>query len=116
MSRPRFVSQRTRRSPTWATSWPPARKARPPTGPPVVNSPSSSPEAASTEKIRRARAMLDQHGGDVWLEVDGGITLETIVSAHRAGADTFVAGSAVFGAPDPAEALRALRRRCTVEI
>lgn len=71
---------------------------------------------ASTDKIRRTRAMLDQHGGDVWLEVDGGITPDTIATAWRAGADTFVAGSAVFGAPDPADALRTLRRRCAVEI
>ncbi|HEX9631464.1 MAG TPA: ribulose-phosphate 3-epimerase [Gemmatimonadales bacterium] len=71
---------------------------------------------ASTDKIRRARALLDRHGSGIWLEVDGGITVETIAGASRAGADTFVAGSAVFGTPDPAAALRELRRRCAVEV
>jgi ribulose-phosphate 3-epimerase len=71
---------------------------------------------ASTDKIRRARALLDGHRSGIWLEVDGGITVETIAEASRAGADTFVAGSAVFGTPDPAAALRELRRRCAVEV
>jgi ribulose-phosphate 3-epimerase len=71
---------------------------------------------ASTDKIRRARALIDRHGTGIWLEVDGGITLDTIGEASRAGADTFVAGSAVFGTPDPAAALRELRRRCAVEV
>jgi len=71
---------------------------------------------ASTDKIRRARALIDRHGSGIWLEVDGGITLDTIAEASRAGADTFVAGSAVFGTPDPAAALRELRRRCAVEV
>ena len=71
---------------------------------------------ASTDKIRRARALLDRHGSGIWVEVDGGITAETIAEASRAGADTFVAGSAVFGTPDPAAALRELRRRCAVEV
>jgi ribulose-phosphate 3-epimerase len=48
------------------------------------------------------------------LEVDGGITPETITEAWLAGADTFVAGTAVFGAADPARAVRDLRRRCAV--
>ena len=67
---------------------------------------------ASDAKIRRARALLARHGGGTWLEVDGGITPETIGRAHAAGADTFVAGSAVFGSADPAAAIEALRRRC----
>lgn len=71
---------------------------------------------ASTDKIRRARMLLERHGGRIWLEVDGGITVDTIGEAFRAGADTFVAGSAVFGTPDPAAALRELRRRCAVEV
>ncbi len=66
-----------------------------------------------TEKIARARALLDRRGSGAALEVDGGITLDTIEGAWRAGADTFVAGTAVFGQPDIAEAIRALRRRCT---
>lgn len=67
---------------------------------------------ASTAKIQQARTMLDRHGGGIWLEVDGGITSETIGAAHGAGADTIVAGSAVFGTADPAAAIRDLRRRC----
>lgn len=67
---------------------------------------------ASDAKIRRARALLARHGGGIWLEVDGGITPETIGRAHEAGADTFVAGSAVFGSADPAAAIEDLRRRC----
>ena len=53
-------------------------------------------------KIRRARALLDRHGLDLWLQVDGGVSLETVERCAEAGADTFVAGSAVFGADDPA--------------
>jgi ribulose-phosphate 3-epimerase len=49
------------------------------------------------------------------LEVDGGITNDTIREAWTAGADTFVAGTAVFGAPDPAQAVRELRARCALE-
>jgi len=71
---------------------------------------------ASTDKIRRAAALIERHGREIWLEVDGGITTDTIGEAFRAGADTFVAGSAVFGASDPAAALRELRRRCAVEV
>jgi len=67
---------------------------------------------ASTEKIRRARAMLSERGSRAFLEVDGGITAETIAAAHAAGADTFVAGNAVFGRGDPARDVRELRRRC----
>jgi ribulose-phosphate 3-epimerase len=52
-------------------------------------------------KIRRARALVDKHGGDIWLQVDGGVSLETIERCAEAGADTFVAGSAVFSADDP---------------
>ncbi len=69
---------------------------------------------AATDKLRRVRAMLDQAGSRAILEVDGGITSETITEAWLAGADTFVAGSAVFGAADPAQAVRDLQRRCAV--
>lgn len=67
---------------------------------------------AATAKIARARALLGRAGCDATLEVDGGITLDTIHEAWRAGADTFVAGTAVFGAADIAESVRALKRRC----
>jgi ribulose-phosphate 3-epimerase len=69
---------------------------------------------SATEKIRRVRALLDQAGSRATLEVDGGITADTITEAWLAGADTFVAGTAVFGAADPAQAVRDLQRRCAV--
>jgi ribulose-phosphate 3-epimerase len=69
---------------------------------------------SATEKIRRVRALLDEAGSRATLEVDGGITTETIAEAWLAGADTFVAGTAVFGPSDPAQAVRDLRRRCAV--
>ncbi|MEJ7689118.1 MAG: ribulose-phosphate 3-epimerase [Nocardioidaceae bacterium] len=60
-------------------------------------------------KIARARALLDRHGGDIWLQLDGGVSAETIERCAEAGADTFVAGSAVFGADDPDAAVAKLR-------
>jgi ribulose-phosphate 3-epimerase len=71
---------------------------------------------ATTDKIRRTRALLDRHRSRAALEVDGGITTETIAEAWGAGADTFVAGTAVFGAADPAQAVRELTRRCAVRV
>ena len=70
----------------------------------------------SSDKLRRARALLDRRGSSAALAVDGGITAETIVEAWSAGADTFVAGTAVFGAPDPGHAVRDLKRRCAVRV
>src|SRR4051794_39472655 len=52
-------------------------------------------------KIRRARELIAKHGVETWLQVDGGVSLETIERCAEAGADVFVAGSAVFGAHDP---------------
>jgi ribulose-phosphate 3-epimerase len=60
-------------------------------------------------KLARARAMVDRHGGSVWLQVDGGVSEETIERCADAGADVFVAGSAVYSADDPGQAVRALR-------
>jgi ribulose-phosphate 3-epimerase len=60
-------------------------------------------------KIRRARELISRHGGSVWLQVDGGVSEETIGRCAEAGADVFVAGSAVFGADDPAAAVKDLR-------
>jgi ribulose-phosphate 3-epimerase len=71
---------------------------------------------ASTAKIARTRGLLDACGSRAALEVDGGITVQTIGAAHRAGADTFVAGTAVFGQPDPAAAVRALVDACKVVV
>jgi ribulose-phosphate 3-epimerase len=60
-------------------------------------------------KIRRTRELLDKHGGDIWLQVDGGISADTIDRCAEAGADVFVAGSAVFGADDPDAMVAQLR-------
>jgi ribulose-phosphate 3-epimerase len=70
----------------------------------------------ATDKLQRARRLLDAAGSRAHLEVDGGITRETIGAARAAGADTFVAGSAIFGAEDPAAEVRELRRRCHPEV
>jgi ribulose-phosphate 3-epimerase len=63
---------------------------------------------SSTARMARLRELL---APEVVLEIDGGISLDTIDEARAAGAELFVAGSSVFGAPDPAEALRALAAR-----
>lgn len=60
-------------------------------------------------KIARARELIHRHGGEVWLQVDGGVTEETIGRCAEAGADVFVAGTAVFGSHDPAGAIKRLR-------
>ena len=60
-------------------------------------------------KIRQARSMISAHGGEIWLQVDGGVSEETIGRCAEAGADMFVSGSAVYGAEDPAAAIKALR-------
>jgi ribulose-phosphate 3-epimerase len=60
-------------------------------------------------KIRRARDMIRRCGLEVWLQVDGGVSLETIERAAAAGADVFVAGSAVYRAEDAAGAVDELR-------
>ncbi len=70
----------------------------------------------TTDKLTRARTLLDRHRSRAALEVDGGITMDTIEAAWRAGADTFVAGTAVFGQPDIAEAVRGLKRRCSERV
>ena len=70
----------------------------------------------ASDKIRRVRGLLDQHGARAVLEVDGGITVDTIAEAWSAGADTFVAGTSVFGTADPAQAVRDLTRQCAVRV
>lgn len=60
-------------------------------------------------KIRRARAAIDGSGKPIALQVDGGISRDTILRAAEAGADVFVAGSAVYSAPDPAVEIDVLR-------
>jgi ribulose-phosphate 3-epimerase len=61
------------------------------------------------DKIRAVRAAIDAAGTGTWLQVDGGISADTIGRAAAAGADTFVAGSSVYGAEDPGAAIAALR-------
>ncbi|MCS4502872.1 ribulose-phosphate 3-epimerase [Arhodomonas aquaeolei] len=65
----------------------------------------------SLDKLRAARRIIDESGRDIRLEVDGGIKAANIADAAAAGADTFVAGSAIFGAPDYAGAIGEMRRR-----
>jgi ribulose-phosphate 3-epimerase len=61
-------------------------------------------------KIRRAAALIAGSGCDVWLQVDGGVTADTIGRCAEAGADVFVAGSAVFGADEPDAMVAHLRQ------
>ena len=63
-------------------------------------------------KIARARGVLDAAGSNAAIEVDGGVTRDTVARCWRAGADTFVAGNAVFTAKDTAAEIRELRARC----
>ena len=60
-------------------------------------------------KITAARRRIDESGRDIWLEVDGGVKADNIAEVARAGADTFVAGSAIFGNKDRAAAIRGMR-------
>ena len=62
-------------------------------------------------KIRRTRELISKHGLELWLQVDGGVAESTIERCAEAGADVFVAGSAVYGAADPAAAVASLRAR-----
>jgi ribulose-phosphate 3-epimerase len=67
--------------------------------------------ASALDKVREARRMIDDSGYDIRLEIDGGIKVDNIADAAAAGADTFVAGSAIFGAPDYREVIDAMRVR-----
>src|SRR5579859_6329856 len=60
-------------------------------------------------KVRRTRAAIARHGGQIWLQMDGGVSAETIERCADAGADVFVAGSAVYSADDRDTAVRELR-------
>ena len=70
---------------------------------------------SSPDKVRRARALLDENGSKAFLEVDGGIDRKTIRSVWEAGADTFVAGNAIFGARNPKAEIEELRKRATAQ-
>jgi ribulose-phosphate 3-epimerase len=71
---------------------------------------------SATDKIRRIRGLLAARRSGAALEVDGGITVQTIRRAWQAGADTFVAGSAIFGEPDPAAAVQRLKQACATAV
>ena len=60
-------------------------------------------------KLAQARKRIDESGRDIWLEVDGGVKADNIAAIARAGADTFVAGSAIFGEKDRGAAIRRMR-------
>ncbi|MDQ4007898.1 MAG: ribulose-phosphate 3-epimerase [Actinomycetota bacterium] len=62
-------------------------------------------------KVRRARALARERGLELWLQVDGGISADTIEQCAAAGADVFVAGSSVFGADEPDAMVKALRQQ-----
>ncbi|MDQ3499509.1 MAG: ribulose-phosphate 3-epimerase, partial [Actinomycetota bacterium] len=62
-------------------------------------------------KVESARNWIESHGLKADIEIDGGISTNTIVAARDAGANVFVAGTAVFGEPDPAAAVRDLRKQ-----
>jgi ribulose-phosphate 3-epimerase len=65
------------------------------------------PEALN--KLRTVRSRIDRTGRDIWLEIDGGVKVDNIAEIARAGADTFVAGSAIFDTADYAATVRAMR-------
>ncbi|HSR35678.1 MAG TPA: ribulose-phosphate 3-epimerase [Desulfurivibrionaceae bacterium] len=68
---------------------------------------------SALDKVRALKAMIDQRGLTVGIEVDGGITPATIGEVYRAGANIFVAGSAVFGRADYAKEITAMKAACT---
>lgn len=65
--------------------------------------------ASTLPKIAQARRRIEASGRDIWLEVDGGVKADNVAAIARAGADTFVAGSAVFGEKDRARAIGRMR-------
>ena len=65
--------------------------------------------AGALKKLRAVREKITASGRDIWLEVDGGVKVENIAEIARAGADTFVAGSAIFGTQDYKATIKALR-------
>jgi len=65
---------------------------------------------AALDKVREARRRIDASGRDIWLEVDGGIKIDNIARVAQAGADTFVAGSAIFAEKDRAAVVRRMRQ------
>jgi ribulose-phosphate 3-epimerase len=75
--------------------------------------------ASALPKIREVRRRIDASGRDIWLEVDGGVKADNIAEIARAGADTFVAGSAIFNEKDRAQAVARMRaelKRATIDV
>lgn len=66
---------------------------------------------ATLDKLREARALIDASGHDIRLEIDGGVKTGNIAEIHEAGADTFVAGSAIFGSDDYVATLAQMREQ-----
>lgn len=66
---------------------------------------------SSLEKLREARKLIDACGRDIRLEIDGGVKIDNIAEIAAAGADTFVAGSAIFGSKDYAATISAMRKQ-----
>ncbi len=66
---------------------------------------------SALRKVEQARKRIEASGRDIRLEVDGGIKIDNIASVASAGADTFVAGSAIFGKPDYASVIRSMREQ-----
>ena len=66
---------------------------------------------STLKKIQGVKAMIDQQDKDMYLEVDGGINLDTIASVSEAGANVFVAGSAIFGSSDYEETIQSFRQK-----
>ncbi|WP_168581261.1 ribulose-phosphate 3-epimerase [Gephyromycinifex aptenodytis] len=69
--------------------------------------------AEQMEKVRAVRESVRRHGGEIWIQVDGGVSAATIEQCAQAGADVFVAGSAVYGAQNAAQAVDELRALAT---
>ncbi|HET9580232.1 MAG TPA: ribulose-phosphate 3-epimerase [Usitatibacter sp.] len=66
--------------------------------------------ASALPKLAEARRRIEASGRDIWLEIDGGVKVDNIAAIARAGADTFVAGSAIFGQKDRAAVVRRMRQ------
>jgi ribulose-phosphate 3-epimerase len=66
---------------------------------------------STLKKIQDVKAMIDLQDKLIYLEVDGGINLDTIASVSEAGANVFVAGSAIFGSPDYEETIQSFRQK-----
>ena len=64
---------------------------------------------SALDKLRAARRRIEESGRDIWLEIDGGVKVDNIHAIKEAGADTFVAGSAIFNSPDYRATIDAMR-------